>query len=156
MPHNITRRQAIKRLLGGSMGLLLASTGMSSLLSSCTSSKEREMRRQKAAADASLLTGCTYCRDCEPCPYGVSIADVMRNYDLAVKEGRLPDPAREKPKLLQHDVDTYNEKLRRIPRLSEADRCIGCNRCHCKENIDIPIVLRRIEDIEEVVRDMSI
>lgn len=156
MSNNITRREALKKLMGGGLGFLLASSGVPALLSSCTSSKEKEMRRQKADADAPLLTGCDYCKDCEPCPYGVAIADVMHTYDQAIREGRLPDPAREKPKLLQHDVDTYHDHLQRIPRLAQADRCIGCNRCHCKAGIDIPIVLRRIEDIEEVVRDLSL
>ena len=43
---------------------------------------------------------------------------------------------------------------RSVPRLRQADHCIGCNQCspHCPQGIDIPHELHRISDYVERLR----
>ena len=43
---------------------------------------------------------------------------------------------------------------RSVPRLRQADHCIGCNQCspHCPQGIDIPRELHRISDYVERLR----
>lgn len=154
MNKKISRREALKRLVGGSLALLILPTAGTSLLTGCRPSRDGEMRRRKAEADASLLTGCDACHSCMPCPYGVDIPANLRRYDKAVAEGRLPDPARQSERLLRNDCRTYLRELDATPRLAQTDRCIGCHLCagSCPKGIDIELTLRRIEAIEEVVR----
>ena len=40
---------------------------------------------------------------------------------------------------------------RSVPRLRQADHCIGCNQCvpHCPQNIDIPAQMQRIDRFVE-------
>ena len=43
---------------------------------------------------------------------------------------------------------------RSVPRLRQANHCIGCGRCveHCPQNIDIPAQMQRIDNFVEQLK----
>lgn len=89
---------------------------------------------------------CTACQYCMPCPYGLDIPAIFAHYNRCVNEGNVPssskDPAYEKARrafLVGYD--------RSVPRLRQANHCIGCKECvpHCPQSIDIPLQMQRID-----------
>ena len=97
--------------------------------------------------------GCTDCKYCMPCPYGIDIPSIFRHYNRCVNEGEVPsrsvDPDYERARkafLVGYD--------RRVPRLRQAERCIGCGECvpHCPQGIKIPDQLARIDAIVEKLK----
>lgn len=96
---------------------------------------------------------CTACQYCMPCPYGIDIPGVFAHYNKCVNEGNIPASARDR---------NYREACRafligydrRVPRLRQADHCIGCGQCapHCPQTIDIPRQMQRISDYVEQLR----
>ncbi len=93
---------------------------------------------------------CNSCDYCMPCPYGIDIPGVLTHYNKCINEGYMPassqDPAYRKERrafLVGYD--------RSVPRLRQADHCIGCRKCvtHCPQNIDIPKEMRRINSFVE-------
>ena len=103
------------------------------------------------------LIPCTDCKYCMPCPYGVDIPAVFAHYNKCVHEGFIKeerqDPAYRKARrafLVSLD--------RGLPKLQQADHCIGCAQCveACPQRIGIPGQMRRIEKFtEELRRDQS-
>lgn len=98
--------------------------------------------------------GCTGCKYCMPCPYGINIPAVFAHYDECVNEGTVPDDRKD-----PHYAAARRAYLigydRSVPRLRQADHCIGCGRCRelCPQNIDIPRQMQRISDLVESLRD---
>lgn len=97
--------------------------------------------------------GCTDCKYCMPCPYGIDIPSIFSHYNRCVNEGEVPsgavDPAYERARkafLVGYD--------RTVPRLRQAERCIGCGECesHCPQGIKIPAQLARIDAIVEKLK----
>lgn len=93
---------------------------------------------------------CTDCKYCMPCPYGIDIPGIFQHYNKCKNEGTLPTDA----------LDPKYAKLRRnyligldrsVPRLRQANHCIGCGRCesHCPQNIRIPRELHKIDAFVE-------
>lgn len=90
---------------------------------------------------------CTACKYCMPCPYGINIPAIFSHYNKCLTEGNAPQEktsptyARERRAFLVG----YD---RSVPRLRQADYCIGCGQCspHCPQRIDIPRELNRISD----------
>lgn len=93
---------------------------------------------------------CTACQYCMPCPYGINIPAIFAHYNKCINEGNVPATSQD---------ETYR-KARRIfligydrsvPRLRQADHCIGCNQCtfHCPQSIDIPSEMKRIDHFVE-------
>ena len=93
---------------------------------------------------------CNDCKYCMPCPYGIDIPAIFIHYNKCKNEGTLPRP----------NIDEDYWKLRRqyligldraVPRLRQADHCIGCGQCepHCPQNIRIPRELQKISDFVE-------
>ena len=99
---------------------------------------------------------CNDCKYCMPCPYGIDIPAIFVHYNKCKNEGSLPN---------NHEAPEYR-KLRRnyligvdrtVPRMRQADHCIGCGQCesHCPQNIRIPRELHKISDfIEQLKRDV--
>ncbi len=93
---------------------------------------------------------CTACQYCMPCPYGLDIPGIFAHYNKCINEGNVP-------------VSSQDEDYRRarrafligydrsVPRLRQADHCIGCNQCvhHCPQGINIPAQMRRIDNFVE-------
>ena len=96
---------------------------------------------------------CNDCKYCMPCPYGIDIPAIFTHYNKCIKEGNLID----------NDKDDDYSRARRaflvgydrsVPRLRQADHCIGCGQCvgHCPQRIDIPRELHRIDEHAEALR----
>lgn len=93
---------------------------------------------------------CNDCKYCMPCPYGIDIPGVLLHYNKCVNEGNVPEGAQ---------AENYREARRAflvgydrsVPRLRQANHCIGCNQCtpHCPQNIKIPHELHRIDRFVE-------
>lgn len=88
---------------------------------------------------------CNDCKYCMPCPYGLDIPAILLHYNKCLNDGNIiTDPG----------DDHYREARRAyligydrsVPRLRQADHCIGCRQCvpHCPQGINIPHELHRI------------
>ena len=101
------------------------------------------------------LIKCTRCQYCMPCPYGVDIPGIFTHYNKCVNEGHIvSNPESENyRKARKAYLVSYG---RAIEQLSQADRCIGCNKCvrKCPQGISIPWEIRKIDRyIEELRRN---
>ena len=96
---------------------------------------------------------CNDCKYCMPCPYGIDIPAIFVHYNKCKNEGLLPTDRTD---------ENYKELRRRyligldraVPRLRQADHCIGCGQCepHCPQSIRIPRELHKISDYVESLR----
>ncbi len=98
---------------------------------------------------------CTNCLYCMPCPYGIDIPSILLHYNKCVNEGSVPKDSQDPDyrRLRRRYLIGYD---RAVPRLRQADHCIGCGICTelCPQRIDIPKQLRRIDDfIEQLKQD---
>ena len=93
---------------------------------------------------------CNDCKYCMPCPYGIDIPGIFVHYNKCKNEGRLPNDS----------MDANYAKYRReyligldrsVPKMRQADHCIGCGQCepHCPQNIRIPRELQKISEFVE-------
>ena len=96
---------------------------------------------------------CNDCKYCMPCPYGIDIPGVLTHYNKCIAEGNLTrdrndsDYARaRKAFLIGYD--------RSVPKLRQADHCIGCGHCvhHCPQRIQIPREMQRINNYVEALK----
>lgn len=100
---------------------------------------------------------CNDCKYCMPCPYGIDIPAILTHYNKCVNQGNVPE---------SRQADNYREARRAflvgydrsVPRLRQADHCIGCNQCapHCPQSIEIPRVLHRINDFVEKLKQGTV
>ena len=96
---------------------------------------------------------CNDCKYCMPCPYGIDIPGVLTHYNKCIAEGNLtrdrndPDYARARRAFLVG----YD---RSVPKLRQADHCIGCGHCvqHCPQGIEIPREMERINKYVEALK----
>lgn len=96
---------------------------------------------------------CTSCEYCMPCPYGINIPGIFLHYNKCINEGNMPSSSQD---------DNYRKARRafligydrNVPRLRQANHCIGCGQCspHCPQTIDIPSELHRIDDYVEKMK----
>ena len=96
---------------------------------------------------------CNDCKYCMPCPYGIDIPAILVHYNKCVNEGNIP----------KNQQDEHYREARRaflvgydrsVPKLRQANHCIGCNHCskHCPQRINIPRELRRIDEYVEKLK----
>ena len=154
------------RYAGTPKGVLTVLSGMTymehlkdNLLSYCplkplTQKEMRYLDTEMAKEIVGLETiPCNDCKYCMPCPYGVDIPGIFVHYNKCKNEGTLP----------RNVGDENYWKLRRqyligldrsVPKLRQADHCIGCGQCepHCPQRIRIPIELQRIDEYVEAIR----
>lgn len=100
---------------------------------------------------------CNDCKYCMPCPYGLDIPAILVHYNKCVNEGNIPKS--------QQD-ENYREARRAflvgydrsVPKLRQANHCIGCNKCssHCPQRINIPRELRRIDEYVEKLKQETL
>lgn len=93
---------------------------------------------------------CTSCKYCMPCPYGLDIPGIFQHYNKCVNEGNMPENSQ---------AENYRQARRAfligydrsVPRLRQANHCIGCNQCvhHCPQGINIPKEMQRIDTFVE-------
>ena len=97
---------------------------------------------------------CTECQYCMPCPYGIDIPGVFGHYNRIVSSGRH----------LKSSNDEHYKEARRafligydrsVPKLRQANHCIGCSICkpHCPQSIDIPKEMERIDSYTEQLKE---
>lgn len=100
---------------------------------------------------------CNDCKYCMPCPYGIDIPSILIHYNKCINEGNVPkssqDPNYHKARrafLVGYD--------RAVPKLRQANHCIGCNKCshHCPQNIKIPETLHRIDEFVEQLKQNTL
>lgn len=96
---------------------------------------------------------CNDCKYCMPCPYGLDIPAIFVHYNKCVNEGNVPEDQqaknyREARKAFLVGYD------RSVPKLRQANHCIGCNQCvpHCPQNIAIPMEMQRIDHFVEQLK----
>lgn len=82
---------------------------------------------------------CTACNYCMPCPYGLNIPAIFSYYNNRLAEENVT------PKQWLGGYE------RQVPKIRQADHCIGCNHClsHCPQRIDIPAQMQRIDRFVE-------
>ena len=88
---------------------------------------------------------CNDCKYCMPCPYGIDIPAVFTHYNKCLSEGNVPRSTAS-PTFAQERRAFLVGYDRSVPRLRQADHCIGCNQCssHCPQRINIPREMHRI------------
>ncbi len=93
---------------------------------------------------------CNDCKYCMPCPYGLDIPGILLHFNKCINAGNMPSSSQDanyrtarRAFLVGYD--------RSVPRLRQADHCIGCNQCrpHCPQSIDIPAQMQRIDRFVE-------
>lgn len=120
--------------------------------------EEKEMLSDIATVIARFPeVGCTQCAYCMPCPYGLNIPEIFTHYNKCLREGKI---------VADKGSSAYREARRnfllgydrKVPRLRQADHCIGCGIClrHCPQGIDIPSEMRRINGFVEELKVNSI
>ncbi len=96
---------------------------------------------------------CTDCKYCMPCPYGLDIPAILRHYNKCLIEENIQEDTR---------AENYREARRAflvgydrsVPKLRQANHCIGCGKCmsHCPQKIRIPKELQRIDKYVEKLK----
>lgn len=99
---------------------------------------------------------CNECNYCMPCPYGINIPAIFVHYNKMIKEGNMPNNTehaeyRKRRKAFLVGLD------RSVPKLRQADHCIGCGEClsHCPQRINIPEEMKRLDKfVDQLKRDV--
>lgn len=96
---------------------------------------------------------CNECNYCMPCPYGINIPAVFSHYNRCINEGNLPQRAQD-PEYRRARRAFLVGYDRSVPKLRQADHCIGCRQCveHCPQNIQIPDEMHRIDRYVEQLK----
>ena len=158
------------RYAGTPEGVLTVLSGMTymehlkdNLLSYCplkplTEEEQTYLHKDVAERIVGLQTiPCNDCKYCMPCPYGIDIPGIFVHYNKCKNEGTLP----------RMKMDEEYWKLRRnyligldraVPKMRQADHCIGCGQCepHCPQNIRIPRELHKISDFVESLKQNKV
>lgn len=96
---------------------------------------------------------CNDCKYCMPCPYGINIPAIFVHYNKCIKEGNL----------VRNEQDNAYKRARRaflvgydrsVPKLRQAQMCIGCGQCegHCPQRIRITQELAKIDEFVEKLK----
>lgn len=100
---------------------------------------------------------CNDCKYCMPCPYAIDIPAVLLHYNKCVNEGNVAQ---------RQSDENYKEARRAflvgydrsIPKLRQANHCVGCSQCneHCPQGIDIPKEMQRIDKFVEQLKQETL
>ncbi len=101
------------------------------------------------------VVGCTDCKYCMPCPYGIDIPGVFQFYNRRVSAGTYAQSKEQKDYERQRRrfLAAYDKTLESV---RQADHCIACGECldKCPQHLQIPTELRRIDQyIEKLKQD---
>lgn len=99
------------------------------------------------------MVPCNTCQYCMPCPYGLDIPGIFSHYNKCINEGLVVESRQndEYKKARKAFLVGYD---RSVPRLRQANHCIGCNQCvsHCPQHISIPREMQRIDKFVETLK----
>jgi predicted aldo/keto reductase-like oxidoreductase len=109
---------------------------------------ERRALAMSLGGGAGSAIDCTYCRYCDPCPYGVDIAGTFHVYNtwaerLHLGEGEEATASDvERTEFIRH---YHNE----VAKKARADMCIHCDEClpKCPQHLPIPDLLAKINQL---------
>lgn len=94
--------------------------------------------------------GCTACKYCMPCKYGVDIPAVFEAYNKCVKESNIPDmegprDAKFNKKKRAFLATYYNT----VPEGARAERCISCGECQtlCPQKLNVPELIFKMKNM---------
>ena len=100
---------------------------------------------------------CNDCKYCMPCPYGIDIPEIFKQYNSCVNEERFPQTTEQKNyrKLKRQYLLSYD---RAVPTLRQANHCISCGQCvpHCPQSLRIPTELQRIDRYVESLKQNTL
>lgn len=96
---------------------------------------------------------CNDCKYCMPCPYGIDIPAILLHYNKCLNEGNINTNVQD-PKYREARRAYLIGYDRSVPRLRQANHCIGCGQCnpHCPQRIDIPKEMQRIDAYVESLK----
>ncbi|MBR1543678.1 MAG: aldo/keto reductase [Muribaculaceae bacterium] len=96
---------------------------------------------------------CNDCKYCMPCPYGIDIPAIFVHYNKCLSEGNAPHDSESAEYAKQRRAFLVGYD-RSVPKLRQADHCIGCGHCvpHCPQRIQIPRELQRISEYAEELK----
>ena len=156
-PKNMDRRSFLKHLGIGAAATVTALAGCKirtyAPLDACS---DEELALLEDTAQIMLKyesVPCTACQYCMPCPYGLDIPGIFAHYNKCINEGNVPSSSQssEYRKARRAFLVGYD---RSVPRLRQANHCIGCRECvsHCPQNIEIPAQMQRIDNFVEQLK----
>lgn len=93
---------------------------------------------------------CNDCKYCMPCPYGIDIPAILLHYNKCINEGNMPS-SRQDENFLKARRAFLVGYDRAVPKLRQANHCVGCNQCSpdCPQGINIPKEMQRIDHFVE-------
>jgi predicted aldo/keto reductase-like oxidoreductase len=115
------------------------------------SEKERRiLARSMGKRTAETQINCTYCRYCDPCPYGVDIAGIFHVYNTQADRLDIDDGTASAEAKKEFLIRYQNE----VNRSSRAGHCSGCNEClpRCPQHIAIP---QQVQQVDALVRKLA-
>lgn len=97
---------------------------------------------------------CNECNYCMPCPYGINIPAVFSHYNKCINEGNMPNKGSSDPDYKRARRAFLVGYDRSVPKLRQANHCIGCRQCvsHCPQRIQIPEEMHRIDNFVEQLK----
>ncbi len=117
--------------------------------------KEQDFLQQVADDIFNLKTiPCNDCNYCMPCPYGIDIPGVLLHYNKCINEGNIANKEKQDAAYKSQRRAYLIGYDREVPKLRQADHCIGCGQCNekCPQRIDIPKEMERIDKYTEDLR----
>lgn len=99
------------------------------------------------------MVPCNTCQYCMPCPYGLDIPGIFSHYNKCLNEGTVQED-RLHPEYAKARKAFLVGYDRSVPKLRQANHCIGCGEClsHCPQRIDIPKEMNRIDNFVETLK----
>lgn len=101
---------------------------------------------------------CNDCKYCMPCPYGIDIPAIFVHYNKCVNEGNVSDIDNRDENYVKARRAFLVGYDRSVPKLRQANHCIGCGQCvsHCPQGIKIPKELHRIDAYVESLKQHNV
>ena len=99
---------------------------------------------------------CTTCQYCMPCPYGIDIPGIFAHYNKCIHKGYMASSTQDENYRSARRAFLVGYD-RSVPRMRQANHCIGCGKCtqHCPQEIDIPAEMQRIDQYVERLKTMK-
>ncbi len=99
------------------------------------------------------MVSCTACQYCMSCPYGLDIPAIFSHYNKCINEGNYPVTTQDENYAKERRAFLVGYD-RSVPKLRQADHCIGCKECvvHCPQKIDIPSEMSRVNHYVESLK----